>query len=76
MELKLRMELMDGQVFQDWQEGTIKFPPTYKYYPNSDIYYGSVDGKKGEKRRAPAWYVILISEFFKLTQICWKFQWS
>ncbi|KAB1205983.1 Type I inositol 1,4,5-trisphosphate 5-phosphatase CVP2 [Morella rubra] len=52
---QLRMELMDGQVFQDWQEGTIKFPPTYKYYPNSDIYYGSVEGKKGEKRRAPAW---------------------
>jgi hypothetical protein len=54
MELKLRMELMDGQVFQGWHEGIIKFAPTYKYYPNSDLYYGG-DGKKGEKRRAPAW---------------------
>ncbi|XP_062150178.1 type IV inositol polyphosphate 5-phosphatase 9 isoform X2 [Alnus glutinosa] len=51
---QLRMELMDGQVFQGWHEGIIKFAPTYKYYPNSDIYYGGV-GKKGEKRRAPAW---------------------
>ncbi|KAG6650662.1 hypothetical protein CIPAW_06G058700 [Carya illinoinensis] len=52
---QLRMELMDGQVFHDWHEGTIKFAPTYKYYPNSDIYYGSHEGKRGEKRRAPAW---------------------
>lgn len=46
---------MDGQVFEGWQEGDIQFAPTYKYYLNSDIYYGSVQTKKGEKRRAPAW---------------------
>lgn len=50
------MELMDGQVFGGWDEGIIKFAPTYKYYPNSDVYYGSVaGGRKGEKKRAPAW---------------------
>lgn len=54
MEIKLRRELMDGQTFEGWYEGRIKFAPTYKYYPNSDEYYGGVD-KKGEKRRAPAW---------------------
>ncbi|GLT54839.1 hypothetical protein SLA2020_280030 [Shorea laevis] len=52
---QLRMELMDGQVFKGWHEGIIEFAPTYKYYPNSDIYCGGVEGKKGEKRRAPAW---------------------
>ncbi|XP_059446562.1 type IV inositol polyphosphate 5-phosphatase 9 [Corylus avellana] len=52
---QLRMELMDGQVLQGWHEGRIKFAPTYKYYPNSDTYYGGVEAKKGEKRRPPAW---------------------
>ncbi|KAA8529880.1 hypothetical protein F0562_034516 [Nyssa sinensis] len=52
---QLRTELMDGQVFEGWHEGTIKFPPTYKYYPNSDEYYGGVESKKGEKKRPPAW---------------------
>ena len=46
---------MEGQVFEGWQEGTIKFAPTYKYYPNSNKYYGAVEGKRGEKKRAPAW---------------------
>ncbi len=55
MEMKLKMELKDGQKFQGWHEGMIKFAPTYKYYPDSDVYYGCVEGKKGEKRRAPAW---------------------
>uniref|UniRef100_A0A2N9J0L1 Inositol polyphosphate-related phosphatase domain-containing protein n=1 Tax=Fagus sylvatica TaxID=28930 RepID=A0A2N9J0L1_FAGSY len=52
---QLKMELKDGQKFQGWHEGMIKFAPTYKYYPDSDVYYGCVEGKKGEKRRAPAW---------------------
>ncbi|XP_050275646.1 type IV inositol polyphosphate 5-phosphatase 9 isoform X1 [Quercus robur] len=52
---QLRMELRDGQIFQGWQEGIIKFAPTYKYYPNSDLYYGCLEDIKGEKRRAPAW---------------------
>ncbi|KAL2557776.1 DNAse I-like superfamily protein [Forsythia ovata] len=52
---QLRMELMESQVFEGWQEGTIKFAPTYKYYPNSDQYYGGLQSKKGEKKRVPAW---------------------
>ncbi|CAN4113894.1 unnamed protein product [Withania somnifera] len=53
---QLRMELMDGQVFEGWQEGIIRFAPTYKYYPNSSDYYGRSEVmKKGEKKRSPAW---------------------
>ncbi|KAF9625229.1 hypothetical protein IFM89_020815 [Coptis chinensis] len=52
---QLRVELMEGKVFEGWHEGAIKFSPTYKYYPNLDVYYGCDKSKKGEKRRAPAW---------------------
>ncbi|KAF5206869.1 Type i inositol polyphosphate 5-phosphatase protein [Thalictrum thalictroides] len=52
---QLRVELMEGKIFEGWQEGPIKFSPTYKYYPNSDAYYGCDQSKKGEKRRSPAW---------------------
>ncbi|XP_057961970.1 type IV inositol polyphosphate 5-phosphatase 9 [Malania oleifera] len=53
---QLRTELMDGQVFEGWHEGKINFSPTYKYYPNSDVYYGGDhQGKKDKKRHAPAW---------------------
>ncbi|KAG8498733.1 hypothetical protein CXB51_005096 [Gossypium anomalum] len=52
---QLRMELMNGQ-FEGWNEGSIQFAPTYKYRPNSDVYYGCFNqSKKGEKKRAPAW---------------------
>ncbi|XP_042479902.1 type IV inositol polyphosphate 5-phosphatase 9-like [Macadamia integrifolia] len=52
---QLRQELMEGQVFEGWHEGVIQFAPTYKYCPNSNVYYGCGQGKKGEKKRAPAW---------------------
>ncbi|KAK9106592.1 hypothetical protein Syun_022603 [Stephania yunnanensis] len=52
---QLRVELKVGHVFEGWHEGAIGFAPTYKYYPNSDVYYGCIQTKKGEKRRAPAW---------------------
>ncbi|XP_074347924.1 type IV inositol polyphosphate 5-phosphatase 9 [Apium graveolens] len=53
---QLKKEIREGQVFEGWHEGEINFAPTYKYNPNSDAYYGSSDhGKKGEKKRAPAW---------------------
>lgn len=55
--MQLRMELMEGKVLEGWHEGSIKFGPTYKYYPDSDEYYGIFHPKKGEKKRAPAWYV-------------------
>jgi hypothetical protein len=54
---QLRMEIMNGQIFRGWQEGIVKFAPTYKYVPNSDLYYGCITYKKDEKKRAPAWYV-------------------
>ena len=46
------MELMDGQAFEAWHEGTITFAPTYKYHPSCDEYFL---GSKGKKKRAPAW---------------------
>ncbi|XP_062210501.1 type IV inositol polyphosphate 5-phosphatase 9-like [Phragmites australis] len=52
---QLRSEVCQGGAFQGWNEGAITFSPTYKYYPDSDAYYGCVQGRKGEKRRAPAW---------------------
>ncbi|XP_071724182.1 type IV inositol polyphosphate 5-phosphatase 9 [Rutidosis leptorrhynchoides] len=53
---QLSMELNDGNLFQGWREGSIRFPPTYKYCPNSDLYFGCIQaGKRGEKKRAPAW---------------------
>ncbi|PWA58852.1 endonuclease/exonuclease/phosphatase [Artemisia annua] len=45
-------QLWKGGSFDGWTEGTLNFPPTYKYEPNSDKYYGS-DPKVG--RRTPAW---------------------
>ena len=54
--MKLKMEMMNGKVLEGWEEGNIKFGPTYKYYPNSEAYYGGVHGVKAQKRRAPAWY--------------------
>ncbi|KAL1328447.1 hypothetical protein HN51_038302 [Arachis hypogaea] len=53
---QLMMELENGNMLRGWHEGPIKFAPTYKYFPNSDMYYGCCyHGKKAEKKRAPAW---------------------
>lgn len=56
---QLRMEVMEGQIFEGWREGSIKFGPTYKYYPHSDQYYGNggrvEEFTKAQKKRAPAW---------------------
>nr|XP_029123889.1 type IV inositol polyphosphate 5-phosphatase 9-like isoform X2 [Elaeis guineensis] len=52
---QLRGEVSEGRAFEGWNEGAIAFSPTYKYYPNSDTYYGFIQGKKGKKIRAPAW---------------------
>lgn len=51
---QLRNEQNYGRVFVGWNEGSIYFPPTYKYSNNSDQYSG--DGMYWkEKRRTPAW---------------------
>ncbi|XP_021604513.1 type IV inositol polyphosphate 5-phosphatase 3 isoform X3 [Manihot esculenta] len=49
---QLVRELRKGRAFDGWTEGTLNFPPTYKYEMNSDKYYGE-DPKAG--RRVPAW---------------------
>ncbi|AEE80454.1 Endonuclease/exonuclease/phosphatase superfamily [Arabidopsis suecica] len=51
---QLRIEQRKGCVFEGWKEGTIYFPPTYKYSNNSDIYAGD-DRLPKAKRRTPAW---------------------
>ncbi|KAI3408467.1 IPPc domain-containing protein, partial [Psidium guajava] len=53
---QLKAELRNGRVLQGWREGSIDFVPTYKYCPNSDVYYGSgQENIKGGSGRAPAW---------------------
>ncbi|KAJ3677442.1 hypothetical protein LUZ60_003166 [Juncus effusus] len=52
---QLRMEFNEGRILQGWHEGLITFSPTYKYYPNTDQYYGSCEITKCDKKRAPAW---------------------
>ncbi|XP_017247563.1 type IV inositol polyphosphate 5-phosphatase 3 isoform X2 [Daucus carota subsp. sativus] len=49
---QLIRELRKGRAFDGWSEGTLNFPPTYKYEVNSEKYYGE-DPKVG--RRTPAW---------------------
>ncbi|KAL3647851.1 Type IV inositol polyphosphate 5-phosphatase 7 [Castilleja foliolosa] len=51
---QLRIEQIHGRVFTGWNEGSIYFPPTYKYSNNSDRYAGENMHPK-EKRRTPAW---------------------
>ncbi|KAL8142556.1 hypothetical protein V2J09_015588 [Rumex salicifolius] len=50
----LRIEQTQGRVFDGWSEGSIYFPPTYKYSNNSDRYAGD-DRNRKAKRRTPAW---------------------
>ncbi|XP_042016776.1 type IV inositol polyphosphate 5-phosphatase 9-like isoform X1 [Salvia splendens] len=52
---QLRAEMSKGHVFEEWNEGIIEFPPTYKYEQNLDDYYGSGHKGKVKRMRAPAW---------------------
>jgi hypothetical protein len=56
---QLRAERRAGRVFAGWEEGRIRFPPTYKYLPESDAYAmsrgGSSRSSPREKKRTPAW---------------------
>ncbi|KAM7518654.1 hypothetical protein LguiB_017616 [Lonicera macranthoides] len=49
---QLVRELRKGCAFDGWSEGTLNFPPTYKFELNSEKYVGE-DPKVG--RRTPAW---------------------
>ena len=59
---QLKLEQRAGRVFKGWEEGRIEFAPTYKYITNSDHYVALTSNLKPskEKRRTPAWYVLLI----------------
>jgi phosphatidylinositol-bisphosphatase len=48
---QLNIERDKGNVFQNFEEGQLKFPPTYKYQPGTDLY----EQREGKKLRAPAW---------------------
>lgn len=57
---QLRVQQRSGQALSGWEEGSICFPPTYKYVPNSDRYVAAAAAaaaatKSGAKRRTPAW---------------------
>ncbi|KAG2253930.1 hypothetical protein Bca52824_084066 [Brassica carinata] len=49
---QLVKEYKKGRAFDGWSEGTLHFPPTYKYQAHSDEYTCG-DGKGA--RRTPAW---------------------
>ncbi|KAG7552548.1 Endonuclease/exonuclease/phosphatase superfamily [Arabidopsis thaliana x Arabidopsis arenosa] len=49
---QLVREMRQGRVFEGWSEGTLDFPPTYKYEIDSEKYGGN-DPKSG--KRTPAW---------------------
>lgn len=48
---QLNIERDKGNVFQNFEEGPLKFPPTYKYQPGTDLY----EQRPDKKLRAPAW---------------------
>lgn len=48
---QLNIERSARRVFQDFQEGTLNFLPTYKYQPGTDDY----EKRPEKKLRAPAW---------------------
>lgn len=64
---QLLRELKKGRAFDGWSEGTLNFPPTYKYEFNSDKYFGE-DPKAG--RRTPAWYADS-NPYVKMLFDCW-----
>ncbi|KAL9684067.1 hypothetical protein QQ045_021499 [Rhodiola kirilowii] len=51
---QLKKEQRAGRVFKGWEEGVIRFAPTYKYLPDSDQYVCQSLAFK-EKPRTPAW---------------------
>ena len=48
---QLNIERFNNNVFEGFEEGVLKFAPTYKYQPNTDLY----ECRPDKKLRAPAW---------------------
>ncbi|XP_048130857.1 type IV inositol polyphosphate 5-phosphatase 3 isoform X2 [Rhodamnia argentea] len=66
---QLVRELRKGRTFDGWSEGTLNFPPTYKYENNSEKYFGE-DPKFG--RRTPAWCDRILSCGRGMRQLCYR----
>ena len=68
---QLNIERSRGNVFRDFNEGLLNFPPTYKYLPGSDEY----DRRPEKKIRAPAWCdrVLWRSSPNAVRQICYDY---
>eukprot|EP01031_Cornospumella_fuschlensis_P039854 gene39854-48528_t len=48
---QLNIERERGNVFAQFNEGVINFPPSYKFQPGTDVY----EQRPEKKQRAPAW---------------------
>jgi inositol polyphosphate 5-phosphatase INPP5B/F len=48
---QLNIERAAGNVFHDFEEGVLTFPPTYKFQPGTDVY----ETRPEKKLRPPAW---------------------
>jgi inositol polyphosphate 5-phosphatase INPP5B/F len=48
---QLNVERAAGRVLEDYIEGPLNFPPTYKYQPGTEMY----EQRPDKKLRAPAW---------------------
>lgn len=46
---QLTLQKEQGNVFNEFIEAPLQFPPTYKYNPGEDVY------DQSEKNRTPAW---------------------
>lgn len=66
---QLVRELRKGRTFDGWSEGTLNFPPTYKYELNSEKYCG--EGPK-VGRRTPAWCDRILSFGKGIRQVSYR----
>jgi len=68
---QLKVERDAGRIFQGWHEHAIHFQPTYKFFEESDQYFGE-HTFKGDKRRTPAWCDRILSYGKGLRQLSYS----
>ncbi|VVB11694.1 unnamed protein product [Arabis nemorensis] len=66
---QLSNEMRKGHVFGGWSEGTLGFPPTYKYEIDSENYIG--DEPESGKRK-PAWCDRIIWNGMGMKLLCYR----